>query len=737
MFISSFFPVLKRFISLSGFLQNHQKTSNMDAIQGLDARYPGSSYEPGVGYLPGIAAFDYSKWVDHGYKANSKDTDSTELAVLRSKLAVAESRVEELRKDKDKAQNVIDYLLKQNAGVGFHGQSPCTPVLPGLPQYAQSSRAAGDVKAILSPIINLLHEIIRVDHSGRSPFAQSLACPCLGPANLLDNLDEGPRSGDKAKGPDDSSGHSSMLLGSPEFAKSMEASPAESAKDLAEQSDAREADLMFFEADASCTAPLVTRFRNVRNDSGSHQNSSEKTPSQPTAKIHNESLDVLQKSFDESETGLSGSTQYDASESALTNATSLNSSLQSSDDENEHRTSDEDEQQPHRHDIVEDYPARVKSKGTDEWDATTAASGAGDCDTSTCLSLSATPQPAITDLFLPKWSVLPYMMAVVERANAIMLHHRGAAGKEQDFPGFFKFGIRFRPNSTIGNVFRTVVVDNLPPKFAISTLLLLIKGGAVLDAKLLNTIGIHGRSSALITFVREQAAKAFEDQALVKPFFFDGLQARVVLLPTPTWPMASALQIGVLQHGHTRCLQVQNFPRSIKPAELEKDLKMCRSLTSHSIEAKRLRSDDVLELRFTSIKYAEIAWGIFTSKVLGRYRQCTCKFMPDPCAQPWEEVTQVLNCPPTHHEPCATQPENANSDATSVAAVTRWKEYAYETFTGSPTLAQAHVEIHETLEDRTCRLSEAEMDDAATVQRGRGFNTKQSVAKTDDTCSPQ
>ncbi|KAL8851839.1 MAG: hypothetical protein Q9221_003265 [Calogaya cf. arnoldii] len=709
----------------------------MDAIQSLDAKYPGFSHEPGAGYMAGIAAFDYSKWVHHAHKTNSQNTDSTELAVLRSKLAVAESRVEELRKDKAKAQDVIDYLLKLNAGVGLHGESLCTSVPRGLPQYTQISRAAEDVKAILGPVINLLHEIIRTDHSFLSPFAQSLARPSLGGANLLDMLDEGPSFGDKAKGPDDFSGHSSTLFGSPKFAKSMEAPPAECAEDLAEQSDAREADLMFFEADASCTAPLVTRFCNVRNESGSHKNSLVKTSPQPAAKVHKESLDHLQKSFDESETGLSGSIQYDASESALTNATSLNSSFQSSDDENEHPTSDEDEQQPKRHSLVENDPACVKSNRTGEWDANTAAGGAGNCDISTCDSLSASPQPAITDLFVPKWSVLPYTMAVSERANAIMLHQRHAAGKEQEFPGFFKFGIQFRPNSAVGNVFRTVVVDNLPPRFAISTLLLVIKGGAVADAKLLNTIGIHGRSSALITFVREQAAKAFEDQALVKPFFFDGLQARVVLVPTRTWPMASALQTGVLQHGHTRCLQVQNFPRSIKPAELEKDLKMCRSVTSHQIEAKRLRSDGVLELRFTSIKYAEIAWGIFTSKVLGRYRQCTCKFMTDPCAQPWDEAPQVLNGPPTHHVPCAKQPENANPDATNVAAVTRWKEYAYETFTGSPTLAQAHNDTSEASEDRTCRLSEAEMDDAATVQRGRGFNTEQSVAKPDDTCSPQ
>lgn len=459
------------------------------------------------------------------------------------------------------------------------------------------------------------------------------------------------------------------------------------------------------------------------------------TTVQPTAKVHNESLNHLQKSVDESETGLSGSTQYDASQSGSTSSASPISSVHNSDDENEHLTFDEDEQQPKPRSIVEDNSARAESKGSGEWDATTAASGAVNGDASAGFSLSANPQPAMTALFMPKWRVLPCTMAALERANAILLHQRLAAEKEQSFPGFFRFGIRFRPDSKVGNVFRTVVVDNLPPKFAISALLLQIKGGAVMDAKLLNTIAIHGRTTALITFVREQAAKAFEDRARLKPLNFDGLQARVVLLPPPTWPMAPALQTGVLQHGHTRCLQVRNFPRSIKPTELEQDLQMCHSVTSHRIEAKRLRSDGVLELRFTSVKYAEIAWGVFSNHQ--RYRHCTCKHMPDPCAQPWDEASEMLGCPPTYHEPRVKQPENADHDATNVTAVTRWKEYAYETYTGVPNLGKARVDTPETSEDRTYRLSDADTDNSATIQRGRGFTTKQSVSKPDNTCNPQ
>lgn len=332
---------------------------------------------------------------------------------------------------------------------------------------------------------------------------------------------------------------------------------------------------------------------------------------------------------------------------------------------------------------------------------------------------------------MPKWRVLPYTMAALERADAISLHQRHAAEKDHSFPGFFRFGIRYRPDdATARNVFRTVVIDNLPPRFALSTLLMQIKGGAVLDAKLLNTIGIHGRTSAMITFVHEQAAKALEARARSHPFHFNGLQARVVLLPSPTWPMAPALQTRILHHGHTRCLQVHDFPRSsITPRELEQDLCLCRSLTSHGIEAKKLRADGVLELRFTAVLYAEMARRVLMRQP--RYRHCVCEHLPDPCARPWDDGT--LEGAEKDRGSCGELHEGLNYSGTAVPG---WKEYPYESYTGTPTLPEeARLDNPE---DRTFRLSDAEIDDSATTQRGRGFSGKQpSVSKSEDTCNPQ
>lgn len=455
---------------------------------------------------------------------------------------------------------------------------------------------------------------------------------------------------------------------------------------------------------------------------------------QPAVNVPRESPDNLRISFDESETGLSGSTQYDASESASASSTSPSSSFDNFDDENNQNFVNGIGKHRIGFKVHSITPA---SRGIFDAGGHSGHKRLEDAGQASTLPKFKAPASAHAVMFMPKWSILPYTMAGYERAQAIVLHQRHAVEKGQSIPGFFRFGIRFSPNSTVGNVYRTVIVDNLPPAFALCTLLKQVRGGAVADAKLLNTIGIHGRTSALISFVHERAARSFEDRARSKPLDFDGLTARVVLLPSPTWPMAPALQTGILQHGHTRCLQVQNFPRNIGPAELERNLQVCHAVTTHRIEAKRLRPDGVLELRFTSLKYAEMAWGFFTNQFNDCYRQSTCKFMPDPCAQPWDDVTAMVDCPMTQHEPCAIQPENPNIGDTKGAAVKHWKEYAFETFTGNESRAEARLGPAETFEDNTCRLSDTGVDEAATVQRGRGFTTEQSVAKTEDTCNQQ
>ncbi|KAL8748727.1 MAG: hypothetical protein Q9184_007121 [Pyrenodesmia sp. 2 TL-2023] len=237
---------------------------------------------------------------------------------------------------------------------------------------------------------------------------------------------------------------------------------------------------------------------------------------------------------------------------------------------------------------------------------------------------------------MPKWPTKALAVSTTEREGAIFVHQRAAGYQEYQFPDLFRYGTRFRPEPSERDVYRTVLVDNLPADLRLFTLLLHVKGGLVLDAKLLNTVSINSKLSAMITFFHEYEAKAFVHGTCSQPLVFDAIQARVTLLPTPTYPISKMLRAAIVEHGHTRCLEIQNFPKGIKPAELERDLRICETMTTHRIESKRMRSDGVLELRFSSISYAGRAYGLLTTRI--RYRQCTVRFSPDPCAQPWEEV---------------------------------------------------------------------------------------------------
>lgn len=322
--------------------------------------------------------------------------------------------------------------------------------------------------------------------------------------------------------------------------------------------------------------------------------------------------------------------------------------------------------------------------------------------------------PNTAVLFMPKWPTKAFAVSETERERTIFIHKRVAGDQEDRFPDFFRYGIRFRPEPTERNVYRSVLVDNLPPSLRLFALLHRVKGGLVLDTKLLNTVCINGRLSAMIIFFHECGAKAFVSGALSHPLLFDATQARITLLPTPTYPISKMLRTAIVEHRHTRCLEIQNFPKGIKPAELERDLRACEAMTTHRIEAKRMRRDGVLELSFNSINYAGRAYSILTSR--DRYRRCIVRFAPDPCAQPWEEapVEQITVCKqqmPTNNESglemgTASEPNEAKPDEEDVTAPKADRRAPHE----------QPVDLGKA-KDRTGRLTPVKFDDCAGTLR--------------------
>lgn len=324
--------------------------------------------------------------------------------------------------------------------------------------------------------------------------------------------------------------------------------------------------------------------------------------------------------------------------------------------------------------------------------------------------LAPKPLSSTAQLFTPKWPANSLGVSIREREAAVFVHKRVAGAQELQFPDLFRYGIRFRPEVNETDIYRTVLVDNLPPKMTLFPLLQRVKGGLVLDAKMLNTIRVTGSMSAIITFVHDFGARAFIDGVSRQPLVFGTHhRARVTLLPTPTYPISKSLRAAIVTHGHTRCLEIRNFPRGITPAALERDLRVCDTMSTHRIEAKRMRDDGVLEMRFTSVGYAGRAYGILTSRV--RYRGCGVVFSRDPCARAWEAVTTLL----PHNPPASTE-----IDSKPEIRTTDYAEEAKD-------------------EDCTGRLNDVVFDDEPSeVQRGRGFGYDEALATANNnTCSPQ
>ena len=231
----------------------------------------------------------------------------------------------------------------------------------------------------------------------------------------------------------------------------------------------------------------------------------------------------------------------------------------------------------------------------------------------------------------PAWGTGRLFESSQERDIAISMHRKASGPGDILFPDIFKYGICYKPGPSAGNVYRTITISGLPLAVTMNALLKKVQGGAVVSAMLLDTFTITGSQTALITFLYEHDAVLFEDYAIQHPEKFRSHGVKVVLLTTPTWPMSVPLHRAIFEHGHTRCLQVHNFPHHISPEILRRDLRGCAAIVSDRIETVKMGDNGVLELGFESIAAAGKAYGILTK--YREYGQCKVTFSPDPCAQ--------------------------------------------------------------------------------------------------------
>ena len=239
----------------------------------------------------------------------------------------------------------------------------------------------------------------------------------------------------------------------------------------------------------------------------------------------------------------------------------------------------------------------------------------------------------------PRWSPERSPDSSQDRVTAALINKRGYRAGARDIacPGFFKQGIHFVPRPTEHDFYRTVVISGLPLSITMEALLGKVRGGMVIDAKLLNTANLTGSNTALVTFLHEYSALALEHHAKKYPVIFSNFLARVAVIPTPTFPIPIDLQTGI-EEGRTRCLEIHGLPPNISLPALRQELTTSPVMKSTSLEYMRLRADGVLELRFSSIRAAEHSSAVLRKTL--PYRGCTIQCVPDPCAQPLDTLLE-------------------------------------------------------------------------------------------------
>ena len=220
--------------------------------------------------------------------------------------------------------------------------------------------------------------------------------------------------------------------------------------------------------------------------------------------------------------------------------------------------------------------------------------------------------------------------------------------------------------------FHTVMIYNVSADCTMRNILEGVRGGMILDAKLLDTTTITGSNTAMLTFVESTAAVTFTEHVSRYGLSISGSVVRAFLVQVPTARIKLGQIRAIKSHFHSRCLRVRNLPLSATLEELCCDLQPHKATNIDLIERMSINNDGVLELRFFSVTAAEDAFGFLTLRgVKAKYWQCLVVYGADPCAEPWAmedsaaknaELTLVSN---THQSTSANMGSKAKAKGTN------------------------------------------------------------------------
>lgn len=198
--------------------------------------------------------------------------------------------------------------------------------------------------------------------------------------------------------------------------------------------------------------------------------------------------------------------------------------------------------------------------------------------------------------------------------------------------GLFQHGLVFQPRDD-ENAYRTVILTYLPLDVEMKSLLEAVRGGEIFEAHIMNTGMIAGFHIGVVTFVREKDAVTYANFAAVHGVYFNNKRAKVVLSPTPTYPISKFMESNILRQGCTRCISIsgESDPDRYTAVALHIMDELPTYFTSGDSIVENEQETE-LTVRFNSIKAAAAAMASF--RLLPLLSECDLDFAADPCSQP-------------------------------------------------------------------------------------------------------
>lgn len=193
---------------------------------------------------------------------------------------------------------------------------------------------------------------------------------------------------------------------------------------------------------------------------------------------------------------------------------------------------------------------------------------------------------------------------------------------------FFQWGLRYIPTTGHDNIFRTVVIDELPKTATLDRILPQIRGGAIFSASLLDTSTITGCPTAMITFIHQDGAVNFLRRFARDGFYIGFSRAQVRPVPTPTYLMAAETKTQIYRLGRTRCLLVLARQKALKK-EIHQVLSQSRLRQYVECFGER-DPDGEITIRFHSVRMAGVAFMMLATDP--KLKGVVVKPAADPCS---------------------------------------------------------------------------------------------------------